>query len=128
MASRTLSTCLAHSATSPASKAFVQLASRRAILTAPVLDFLLPSQTARFSSRAASAFIRGFGSKLPVSQRRAFSATSRVEQTRCIYNPKRDEKGEFMNIEITPRAAHVCIFLSFAHCLSAAILRCCCLR
>lgn len=107
MASLTMSTCMKHTTSASTSKAFVQLASRRAMSSAPVLDFLLPERSAPLNSRAAFSSLRASRSNPAAAQRRGFTASAILKETRCIYNPKRDEDGEFMKVEITPRAAHV---------------------
>lgn len=110
-----MSTCMKHTTSASATKAFVQLASRRATSTQPVLDFLLPTRTTPFPSSTSGSSLKAVRSNLATAQRRAFTASASLKETRCIYNPKRDEDGEFMKIEITPRAAHVCFFRSSRH-------------
>jgi hypothetical protein len=95
--------CIRRCALAPPStgRSFVKLASQRSFASTPILDFLAPSvaphtrkQAAwRPSQRAASA--------------RDFSISSIKRETKVIYNPRQDEDGEDMNIEITPRAATV---------------------
>lgn len=111
MASRCITkSCSRLSVTTQASaaQAFIQLAPRRHLHNAPpVLDFLLPNLplTSSHHSWAGKTVSRGL--KL---QKRAFTSSSRRQQTTPIFNPRKDEDGKDMNIEITPRAANVCPF------------------
>src|SRR5271165_1402625 len=97
MAARTVSrSCIQSSHTSPAVRAFLQLVSYRPHL---VLDFLVP----RVSQHANPLPLRS-GPRAPS---RAFSTTSALKETVAIFNPRKDENGQDMNVEITPRASNV---------------------
>ena len=54
-------------------------------------------------ARNAPSRFQGY---LPVSHRRSFSV-SNAHATKAIINPRKDENGEDMLIEIMPRASHV---------------------
>lgn len=93
----------AATASAPAARTFFQLAHQRA---PPMLDFLIPSiptVAPRSILRQAPRSI----SKLPTS--RSFTASA-VRATTAIYNPRKDDDGNDMTIEITPRAANVSPF------------------
>merc|ERR1712098_955530 len=87
-----------------AARAFLQLAPQRYLHTSsPVLDFLLPSVTYPAQNRLAD-------SQLPSRQqnvtRKNFSSSSRLQATTAIFNPRDDDDGTPMHIEITPRASN----------------------
>lgn len=96
---------LSGTTTSSAAQAFVQLAPRKCIQnTPPVLDFLLPSVP-------VTAFRYGWV-KRPTSRRqflqtRTFASSARQQQTKAIFNPRKDDNGEVINIEILPGAVEV---------------------
>jgi hypothetical protein len=97
MAARTISrSCTQSSHTAPAARIFLQLASRR---PHPVLDFLAP----RVSQHAPPLPLRS----IPKATSRAFSTTSTLKETVAIYNPRKDDDGQDMNVEITARASNV---------------------
>ncbi|OBT62641.1 hypothetical protein VE03_07520 [Pseudogymnoascus sp. 23342-1-I1] len=90
----------AATAPAPAARTFFQLAHQRA---PPMLDFLLPSIPAaapRSMHRQAPRSL----SKL--SSSRPFTASALRATTTAIYNPRKDDDGNDMTIEITPRAAN----------------------
>ncbi|KFY32403.1 hypothetical protein V493_00221 [Pseudogymnoascus sp. VKM F-4281 (FW-2241)] len=88
----------AATASAPAARTFFQLAHQRA---PPMLDFLIPSipSAPRSMHRQAPRSV----SKLPSS--RTFTASA-LRATTAIYNPRKDDDGNDMTIEITPRAAN----------------------
>lgn len=75
-------------------------------------------QTARSMRAAAAAGSRMFPAARPGLSRRsprhsslsgaAFSYSTSRRYTQAVYNPQRDEDGNEMKLEITPRAAKVC--------------------
>ncbi|OAQ92497.1 iron sulfur cluster assembly-related protein [Purpureocillium lilacinum] len=104
-----------------AARSFVQIASRgystsTVYATAP-LDFLVPRGAALVRGRIDSALPRALClrprsptfSPLPApiqrSQIRNFSASVIHNATTCVLNPQKDEDGNDMMLEITPRAA-----------------------
>ncbi|KAI9052244.1 hypothetical protein LZ554_003601 [Drepanopeziza brunnea f. sp. 'monogermtubi'] len=108
MASRSVArSCsqLANSAPSSAARAFLQLAPLRSLYNAPpVLDFLAPSIpfTALQSNRTANYT----SARRQIHAKRAFTSSSRQQATRAIYNPRNDDDGLPMDVEITPRASN----------------------
>jgi hypothetical protein len=96
---------LTHSNPSSAARAFLQLAPRRYPQTTPqpILDFLLPS--------IPSTSIRnGSAGKLVFSKpqlSRTFTSSSVRQATSVVVNPKKDDDGNDMTVEITPRASDV---------------------
>ncbi len=106
---------LTASTPSSAARAFLQITSRRYLSSTPppVLDFLLPSVPAsaiRYSWTSENIVTR---SRVPAG--RAFSSSTRRQQTTAIYNPKQDDDGNPMQIEITPRASNVRYPASTSH-------------
>ncbi|KAI1486316.1 hypothetical protein F5X96DRAFT_655628 [Biscogniauxia mediterranea] len=119
----------ANASTTSAAKLFLQLCARRSSVApispaSSILDVLLPPRTrtfhlppaARSPSRPAAATMPG-GTRYfkqgvapppppPPSQRRGFASTGTWRKTQVIYNPQRDEDGNVMLLEITPRAAN----------------------
>lgn len=89
---------------SSAAQAFLHLAPRRYLHNAPpVLDFLLPS----FPCPVRHAWAENSpSSKRRASTKRSFTSTSRRQATAAIFNPRKDDDGKDMNIEITSRAAN----------------------
>ncbi|KAH8683361.1 hypothetical protein BGZ60DRAFT_368286 [Tricladium varicosporioides] len=89
--------------TSPV-RAFLALTPRRHFASAPlpVLDFLLPPST--------STSLIWNGKKIPFRShrgvKRAFTSTANMRQTSAILNPRKDEDGNEMGIDITPRASN----------------------
>ncbi|CAG8970874.1 hypothetical protein HYALB_00000853 [Hymenoscyphus albidus] len=106
MATRSLSrTCsqLASPQTSCAARAFIQLAPRRFHhATPPPLDFLLPSLS---QTPHLYPSIRAHPSRAHMQAKRAFTSSTR-RQTSAIYNPQKDDDGNLMEIDITPRASN----------------------
>lgn len=97
---------LSHSTSSSAARAFLQLSPRRYLHRTPLpeLDFLLPG--------IPSSILRNGCTSRPTSrtiqvEKRRFTSSSRRQQTTAVFNPRRDEDGNDMNVEITPRASNV---------------------
>ncbi|KAF4628792.1 hypothetical protein G7Y89_g9366 [Cudoniella acicularis] len=104
MATRPLArSCSQLSASSPA-RAFLQLAPRRHLNSAPppVLDFLLPRSTGYCSSLAN----RNISARPRREEKRAFTSSVARRETSTILNPKKDDNGYDMQIDITPRASN----------------------
>ncbi|KAE8447391.1 hypothetical protein EG329_010805 [Mollisiaceae sp. DMI_Dod_QoI] len=108
MASRCIArSCLQLSASTPSSAAYayLQLAPRKYLHSAPpILDFLLPSVP-------VAALCHGWvgtntSSKERMLAKRTFTSSARHQQTTAIFNPRKDDDGKDMTIEITPRAAN----------------------
>ncbi|KAL7626776.1 [4Fe-4S] proteins maturation [Parahypoxylon ruwenzoriense] len=70
--------------------------SGRAAVAAPPLQRQRQSQNRNIRARNTNA----------ISARRPFSATAPWRKTEIIYNPQKDEDGDDMLLEITPRAAN----------------------
>src|SRR3954447_9431013 len=93
---------------SGAAQAFLRLSPRRYYHTnpLPVPDFLLPSD-------ARNSVQHGWIS-WPVSSEaqrlvtRSFTSSAVRKQTTTVVNPKKDEDGNDMSVDITPRASNVC--------------------
>ncbi|KAG0648357.1 Iron-sulfur assembly 2 [Hyphodiscus hymeniophilus] len=84
-----------------AARAFLHLAPGRYFQTTPPLDFLLPS--------ISTPVRRGLPSKQSLSktqQSRAFKSSSIRRATSAVVNPKKDDDGNDMSVEITPRASN----------------------
>ncbi|TAQ85650.1 hypothetical protein B7494_g6050 [Chlorociboria aeruginascens] len=96
---------LSSSNSASAARTFIQLTPQRHLRTPlPVFDFLLPSIS---SSTVGQAYHIKPVSTSPASQaRRAFTSSSIRQQTSAIINPRKDDDGNDMNIEITPRASN----------------------
>ncbi|EXV05514.1 Fe-S cluster assembly scaffold protein [Metarhizium robertsii] len=106
-----------------AARSFIQIAKRgystAAARSSAPLEFLLPRTVstthchAAFllrstkTTRAGRASLRGtpFSGGLRQSQKRTFTATAARQATVCVLNPQKDEDGNEMMLEITPRAA-----------------------
>ncbi|KPM39638.1 hypothetical protein AK830_g6930 [Neonectria ditissima] len=107
-----------------AARSFLQLANRSfSSTTAPSsspLEFLLPRcvpssaiRSPRISSASSRAYTHAQNVNLarprefavPITSRRHFSSSSARQQTRNILNAQKDEDGNEMMLEITPRAA-----------------------
>ncbi|KAI9740721.1 MAG: [4Fe-4S] proteins maturation [Claussenomyces sp. TS43310] len=96
--------CLHLSPSAPAARAFLQLARRRAFHTQPVLDFLAP--TVAQHPLAHGRRWRGMRSAAAsMMLSRAFGVTAPGRATAAIWNPKKDDDGNNMVVEITPRAS-----------------------
>ena len=94
----------ASTASAPIARTFSQLARQRAPPTTPMLDFLLP----RVPSAPSHAMLRRAArSVAKPAPSRAFTASALRAATTAIYNSRRDDDGNDMTIEITPRAADV---------------------
>lgn len=97
---------LSTSAHAPAARAFLQLAARRSLHTSPpLLDFLAPNvrlQSSRHGPKRSSpsGAISRHGSS------RTFTSTSSRKATAAILNPRKDDDGNDMGVEITPRASN----------------------
>ncbi|XMA12231.1 hypothetical protein WAI453_005022 [Rhynchosporium graminicola] len=107
MASRSIARSCSQFATSTPSsavRAFLQIAPHRQLHTSsPILDFLLPStQCTNLQSRKEFAQL---SLRPRNTARRAFTSSKR-QQTTVIYNPRDDDDGNPMHIEITPRASN----------------------
>ncbi|KAF5134805.1 Iron-sulfur cluster assembly 2, mitochondrial [Metarhizium anisopliae] len=106
-----------------AARSFIQIAKRgystAAARSSAPLEFLLP-QTASTThchaafllrstktTRTGRASLRGapFSGGLRQSQKRTFTTTVSRQATVCVLNPQKDEDGNEMMLEITPRAA-----------------------
>ncbi|KAG4423334.1 hypothetical protein IFR04_003568 [Cadophora malorum] len=107
MASRCIARSCSHFATTTptsAARAFLQLAPQRYLHTSsPVLDFLLPSVTYPAQNRLADSQL---SSRQQNVTRKTFSSSSRLQATTAIFNPRDDDDGTPMHIEITPRASN----------------------
>jgi hypothetical protein len=96
----------AASHSSSAARAFLQLAPRRAFHqpSSPLLEFLLPGVP---SKKIPHGFNKPTITKLHITGRRSFTTCSARRQTSAVYNPRKDEDGNDMTVEITPRASNV---------------------
>ncbi|KJZ73780.1 hypothetical protein HIM_06898 [Hirsutella minnesotensis 3608] len=97
-----------------AARSFIQIANRgysvSATRTPVALEFLVPRSYRNPASRRAPSYRANC--KLPASlsrpfQRRTFSASISRNATKVTLNPRQDEDGNEMMLEITPRAAKV---------------------
>ncbi|KAH7321557.1 hypothetical protein BKA65DRAFT_512454 [Rhexocercosporidium sp. MPI-PUGE-AT-0058] len=108
MASRSIArSCsqLATSTPSSAARAFLQLAPQRYLHTSSlVLDFLVPSVPSQ-ALRPRKAY-RPLSSRQQNVAIRSFTSSSRRKATTAIFNPRDDDDGKPMHIEITPRASN----------------------
>ncbi|EKD14835.1 uncharacterized protein L3040_003946 [Drepanopeziza brunnea f. sp. 'multigermtubi'] len=108
MASRSVArSCsqLANSAPSSAARAFLQLAPLRSFYNAPpVLDFLAPSIP--FPALQSNRTADYTSARRQIDAKRSFTSSSRQQATRAIYNPRNDDDGAPMDVEITPRASN----------------------
>lgn len=97
MATRTVSrSCIQPSHPLSAAGAFLRLVSLRPL---PVLDFLAPKVSRHVPPLPLLSF--------PRAPSRAFGTTAARRETAAIFNPRRDEDGRDMKVEITPRASNV---------------------
>lgn len=98
---------LAISSTSSSARKFLQTEPRKQFHSAPLplFDFLIPSIPNTFihhlwvRKQASSSFT--------ILERRTFTTSPVRQQTTAVVNPKRDDDGNDMNVEITPRASNV---------------------
>ncbi|CZR60014.1 related to iron transport protein [Phialocephala subalpina] len=89
---------------SSAAQAFLQLAPRRYLHNAPpVLDFLLPSVSV---TAVCHEWTRKTSFPRSRVEKRVFTSSARRQATTAIFNPRKDDDGKDINIEITPRAAN----------------------
>lgn len=81
-------------------------------------DFLLPAFVTKEHHASAMSYRRGLSlQSTPTNpnyplQRRMFSASLGAKAAVVIANPRKDEDGNEMLIDITARAANVCLFHS----------------
>lgn len=100
-------TSWAASYSSSAAREFLQLAPRRSYYraSAPLLDFLVPGVPSK-------AILHGSSTpaclKSQIAGKRAFTTSSVRRITSAVFNPRKDDDGKEMSVEITPRAASVC--------------------
>jgi Fe-S cluster assembly iron-binding protein IscA len=80
----------------------------------PVLDFLLPQSAQKWNQRTLSSRV-----KLQTSNHRnirqatrSFTSSAARRATVAIYNPQKDDDGNAMGVQITPRASNVHLTLS----------------
>ncbi|KAI0013594.1 hypothetical protein F4779DRAFT_562336 [Xylariaceae sp. FL0662B] len=98
-----------------AAKLFLQLCARRTTVisnnSSSILDLLLPPTRALHIRSARAAAPRG-RSRNPITQHvgppppRLFSTSAPWRKTEILFNPQRDDEGNEMHMEITPRAAN----------------------
>ena len=102
---------LATSYVSSAARAFLQLAPRRSFhnSSGPLLDFLLPNVSPRRILHDLSSLP---STKLHVSGKQGFTTSAVRRHTSAVFNPRKDEDGNDMTVEITPRASNVRMLLS----------------
>ncbi|PBP17727.1 iron-sulfur cluster assembly accessory protein [Diplocarpon rosae] len=89
------------SSPSSAARAFLKLAPHRQLNNSfPVLEFLAPSalSVAQRSGREHT--------RLSPSAKRTFACSSSRRATNAIFNPRKDDDGAPMEVEITPRASN----------------------
>ncbi|KAI1768762.1 hypothetical protein GGR53DRAFT_462147 [Hypoxylon sp. FL1150] len=114
--------CTQAYSSSAAAKSFVRLfrpsptaSSGSSCSSSPILDVLLPPAARSFhpsASRALRARSRNVRAQNTVSVggtaqvRRRFGTTPSWRKTQAVYNPQKDEDGNDMLLEITPRAAN----------------------
>jgi len=111
MAARSSSRCLrlANAHTTSAAASFLQIAPRRCFQSssAPLLDFLAPqAQLSMWSPHSTRSYNQP--RELHQSRKqRCFSTTGRRKATKAIVNATKDDDGNEMLLDITPRAAKV---------------------
>jgi hypothetical protein len=99
---------------------FLRIAAARTTPSCPTpqhaqaFDFLIPTRsihTTTYSTRSAPPARqfreRTATTRQPAQPSRLFGTTSQRNQTVALYNPRKDEDGNEMGLEITPRAANV---------------------
>ncbi|RDW70264.1 hypothetical protein BP5796_08661 [Coleophoma crateriformis] len=104
MATRRITqSCLHHGASTStsAARAFLQLAPRRTLHTTHPLEFLVPAARRPAQSRS----LRKQPALLHPSAR-SFTSSPERRQTTAVVNPRKDDDGNDMNVEITPRASN----------------------
>lgn len=96
---------LATSHISSAARVFLQLSPRRSFhnSSGPLLDFLLPSVSPRRIFHNTSSLP---STELHVSGKRGFTTSAVRRHTSAVFNPRKDEDGNDMTVEITPRASN----------------------
>lgn len=93
-----------------AAQSFMNLFPRRIhTTTPPVLDFLLPSSAQRWKQSSQSSRFKIPSGNHAFSRHatRAFTSSTPRHATVAIYNPQKDEDGNDMGVQITPRASNV---------------------
>ncbi|KAH8600862.1 hypothetical protein B0O99DRAFT_609667 [Bisporella sp. PMI_857] len=108
MACRSLSRSCSHISTpafSSTARGFLQLASQRHLHTLPIPDFLIPSITSTYNHHGRNLIPKS-SIKCQYAISRSFTASSARRETRAIVNPRQDDDGMDMTIEITPRASN----------------------
>ncbi|PSS18691.1 hypothetical protein M430DRAFT_101936 [Amorphotheca resinae ATCC 22711] len=98
---------LVSSSSSSAARAFLQLAPRRCFHNAPpqpLLDFLLPSLPSPALQHAR--LNKPLSSRTQNAPRRAFTTSPVRRHTSAVFNPRKDDDGNDMTVEITPRASN----------------------
>jgi hypothetical protein len=109
MAASTLSRrCLQSSFPVPSAGAFLRVARRSRQVPSPIFDFLAPREISTASFVGPTSHVRYRPSKPLKAARRLFSISSARRGTVAVYNPKKDDDGNDMHVEITPRASKVC--------------------
>ena len=89
------------------------LADSRHQRAATIPEFLLPSfapqrSIPRSSTSWTPAFQNQTCSSIPYQHGRQFSTTARQKSVVVAANPRKDDEGNDMLVDITPRAANVC--------------------
>jgi hypothetical protein len=96
-----------------ARRTYSSVAAQTSLAAPPPLEFLVPRcALPRAASRKSPSSIRSpaFNASrfIPATMpRRGFTATAFQRATVCVQNPQKDEDGNDMMLEITPRAAKV---------------------
>jgi len=91
---------------SSAARTFLQLApSQRHMHSTPLLDFLAPNIPVTHGLRSRESKACYPGAQRPTH--RGFTSTIVRRQTSAIVNPRQDDDGVDMTLEITPRASNV---------------------
>lgn len=104
---------------SSATSAAPSYASRHSA-TEPVLEFLLPARSPiRFERRSSPRSLPSFQS---LQHRSRFSTTATNNAATVVLNPRVDEEGKSMWMEISPRAAEVGDNISFLKSMGVLLL------